>query len=106
MQASIYTVWQQFARVVKQLLPDVHGHRCKTLGWLVVGIMLAKSVASAQMDKVLRRERWRQGSLQERTISRFLANEDIDAQGLWRSFLAMLLAGLAKQPDVTCVVDT
>ena len=49
MQISVYTVCQQFARVVKQVVPGLHGHRSKTLGWLVVGIMLAKSVASAQM---------------------------------------------------------
>ena len=106
MQTSVYTVWQQFARLVKQVLPGLHGHRCKTLGWLVVGIMLAKSVASAQMAEVLRRIRGTQASSQERTISRFLANEAIDAQALWRSFLPVLLAGWANQAEVTFVVDT
>src|SRR5947209_4691468 len=106
MQASIYTVWQQFARVVKQVVPTLHGHRCKTLSWLVVGIMLAKSVASAQMAEVLRRVCGTEGSLQERTISRFLANQAIDAQGLWRLFLPVLLSGWAKQPEVTFVIDT
>src|ERR1700736_4187266 len=106
MQISVYTVCQQFARVVKQVVPGLHGHRSKTLGWLVVGIMLAKSVASAQMAEVLRRMRGTQASSQERTISRFLANEAIDPQGLWRSFLPVLLADWAKQPEVTFVVDT
>jgi hypothetical protein len=106
MSASVYTVWQQFARLVKQVVPNLHGHRCKTLGWLVVGIMLAKSVASAQMAEVLGRIGGTKASSQERTISRFLANEGIDAQGLWQSFLPVLLAGWAKQPEVTFVVDT
>jgi len=106
MSASVYTVWQQFARVVKQVVPTLHGHRCKTLGWLVVGIMLAKSVASAQIAEGLRRVKGTQASSQERTFSRFLANEAIDAQELWQSFVPVLLAGWAKQPEVTFVVDT
>src|SRR5579864_2790414 len=106
MQASVYTVWQQFAGVVKQIVPGLHGHRCKTLVWLVLGIMLAKSVASAPMAEVLRRVRGTQASSQERTISRFLANEAIEPQKLWQSFLPVLLAGWAKQPEVTFVVDT
>src|SRR2546426_125870 len=106
MQASVYTVWQQFARLVKQVVPTLHGHRCKTLGWVVMGIMLAKSVASAQVGEVLGRLRGTKASSQERTVSRFLANEDIDAQGLWQSLVPVLLAGWAKQPEVTCVVDS
>ena len=106
MHASVYTVWQQFARLVKQVVPALHGHRCTTLAWLVIGIMLAKSVASTQMAEVLRRVRGTQASSQERTFSRFVANEAIDAQGLWQSFLPVLLAGWAKQLEVTFVVDT
>ena len=106
MQASIYTVWQQFARLVKQVVPTVHGHRCKTLAWLVMGIMLAKSVSSAQIAEVLRRVQGTQASSQERTFSRFLANEAIDAQAVWQNFLPVLLAGWARQPELTFVVDT
>src|SRR5512135_1021452 len=106
MQVSVYTVWQQFAQAVKQVVPALHGHRSKTLAWLVIGIMLAKSVASAQIAEVLRRVRGTQASSQERTLSRFLANEAIDPQALWQSFLPVLLAGWANQPEVTFVVDT
>lgn len=106
MQASIYTVWQQFARLVKQVVPRMHGHRCKTLAWLVIGIMLARSVSSSQVAEVLRRVRGTQASSQERTVSRFLANWAIDAQTLWREFLPVLLASWARQPDLTFVVDT
>jgi hypothetical protein len=63
-------------------------------------------VASAQIAEVLRRVHGTKASSQERTITRFLANEGIDAQGLWQSFLPVLLAGWAKQPEVTFVVDT
>src|ERR1700694_967489 len=106
MQASIYTVWQQFAQLVKQVLPGVHDHRCKTLAWLVIGLMLARSVSSAQVAEVLRRVRGTQASSQERTFSRFLANTAIDAQALWQEFLPVLLAGWASQPDLTFAVDT
>lgn len=106
MQTSVYRVWQQFARVVKQVAPTLHGHRSKTLAWLVIGIMLAKSVASTQMAEVLRRVRGRQARSQERTFSRFVANAAIDAQERWQSFLPVLLADWAKQPEVTFVVDT
>jgi hypothetical protein len=106
MHASVYTVWQQFARLVKQVVPSLHGHRCKMLAWLVIGIMLTKSVSSTQMAEVLRRVRGTLASSQERTISRFLANEAIDPQALWHSFLPVLLADWARQPEVTFVVDT
>jgi hypothetical protein len=67
MHASIYTVWQQFARLVKQVVPALHGHRCKTLAWLVLGMMLAKSVASTHIAEELRRVTGTAASSQERT---------------------------------------
>jgi len=106
MHASVYTVWQQFSCVVKQIVPGMHGHRCKTLAWLVVGMMVAGSVASARIAEVLRRVCGTQESLQERTFSRFLANGAIDPQTVWQSFVPLLLADFAKQPEVTFVVDT
>jgi len=106
MHASIYTVWQQFARLVKQVVPALHGHRCKTLAWVVLGMMLAKSVSSTHIAEELRRVTGTHESLQERTFSRFVANAAIDPQALWQSFLPVLLAGWAKQPELTFVVDT
>ena len=106
MHASVYTVWQQFARLVKQVVPALHGHRCKTLAWLVIGVMLAKSVASTHIAEELRRVKGTQASSQERTFSRFVANTAIEAQGRWQSFLPVLLAGWAKQLELTFVVDT
>ncbi len=106
MQASIYTVWQQFACLVNQVMPTLHSHRCKTLAWLVMGIMLAKSVSSAQIAEVLRRVQGTQASSQERTFSRFLANTAVDAQAVWQEFLPVLLAGWTQQPELTFVVDT
>src|ERR1700694_194013 len=106
MQASMYSVWQQFARLVKQIVPSAHGHQCKTLAWLVLGVMLAKSVSSAQIAEVLRRVQRTQASSQERTFSRFLANTAVDAQALWQDFLPVLLAGWTQQTELTFVVDT
>ncbi len=106
MHTSVYTVWQPFARKVSQVVPALHGHRSKTVAWLVIGIMLARRVASTQIAEVLRRVRGTQASSQERTFSRFLANAAIDPQALWQSFLPVLLADWAKQPEVTFVVDT
>jgi len=105
MQASVYTVWQQFARFVKQVVPKLHGHRCKTLAWLVLGIMLAGSVSSACMAEALRRVRGTQASSQERTLSRFLSNPRIQPHELWQQFLPHLVAAFAQQPEVTFVVD-
>jgi hypothetical protein len=106
MQASMYSVWQQFARRVKQIVPSAHGHQCKTLAWLVLGVMLAKSVSSAQIAEVLRRVQGTQASSQERTFSRFLANTAVDAQALWQDFLPVVLAGWTQQTELTFVVDT
>src|SRR5713226_6030812 len=105
MQASVYTVWQQFSCIVKQIVPSMHGHRCKTLAWLVVGMMVAGSVASARIAEVLRRVTGTQASSQERTVSRFLANNEIEPQGVWQQFLPHLLADFTQQPEVTFVVD-
>jgi len=83
----------------------MHGHRCKTLAWLVVGMMVAGSVASARIAEVLRRVTGTQASSQERTVSRFLANTEIEPQGVWQQFLPHLLADFTQQPEVTFVVD-
>jgi len=106
MQASVYTVWQQFAQCVKQVVPSLHGHRAKTLAWLVLGIMLAKSVASPRIAEELRRVKGTHASSQERTFSRFVANAAIEAQALWQAFLPVLLAGWVNQAELTFVVDT
>lgn len=105
MSRSVSSVWQQFSRLVKQMVPRLHGHRSKTLAWVVIGVMLAKSVASSQIAEELRRVRGTRASSQERMISRFLANRAMDAQALWQAFLPSLLADWAKQPDLTFVVD-
>ncbi len=105
MQASTYRVWHQFHSFVKQVVPKLHGHRCKTLAWLVLGIMLAGSVSSACMAEALRRVRGTQASSQERTLGRFLSNAQIQPQVLWQQFLPHLLAAFAQQPEVTFVVD-
>ncbi len=105
MQASTYRVWQQFHGFVKQIAPKLHGHRCKTLAWLVVGIILAGSVASARIAEVLRRVSGTQASSQERTIHRFLANSGLDPHAVWQQFLPYLLADFAHQPEITFVVD-
>lgn len=105
MSASVSTVWQQFYGFVKQVVPHLHGHRCKTLAWLVVGIMLAGSVSSARIAEALRRVRGTQASSQERTMSRFLANAAIDPHVVWRQLLPHVLADFAHQPEITFVVD-
>jgi hypothetical protein len=105
MQASVYTVWQQFSGIVKQIIPSMHGHRCKTLAWLVVGMMVAGSVASARIAEVLGRVTGTQASSQERTMSRDLSNHEIEPQKVWQQFLPHVLADFAQQPEVSFVVD-
>src|SRR5947209_3426983 len=106
MHASAFIVWHQLARLVKQMVPQLHGHRAKTLAKLVLGVVLAKSIASARVAEHLRRLSGTRASSQERTWSRFLANEAIAPQKLWQGFLPSLLAGWASQRELTFVVDT
>jgi len=106
MDTSAFRVWHLLARQVKQMVPQLHGHRAKTLALLVLGVVLAKSILSAKVAEHMRRLLGTRASSQERTWGRFLANEAIEPEMLWRGFLPSLLAGWAYQRELTFVVDT
>jgi hypothetical protein len=104
MKASLY-LWRQWSAQVRQLLPDVHGHRTKTLAFFVFGLVLSgKARLPLVAEELLRISSANTPSI-ERRLARFLANEHIHVVPLWTSFLAHLLPFFRDQ-RLTFVLDT
>jgi hypothetical protein len=103
MKTSFY-LWRQWSAQVRQLLPDVHGHRTKTLAFFVFGLVLAgKARLPVIAEELLRISPANTPSI-ERRLQRFLANPAIAVVPIWASLLAHLLPFFRDQ-RLTFVLD-
>jgi hypothetical protein len=82
MKASLY-LWRQWSAQVRQLLPDVHGHRTKTLAFFVFGLVLSgKARLPVIAEELLRISSAKTPSI-ERRLQRFLANPQVAVVPIW-----------------------
>jgi hypothetical protein len=104
MKASFY-LWRQWSAQVRQLLPDVHGHRTKTLAFFAFGLVLSgKARLPLIAEELLRISAAKTPSI-ERRLQRFLANQEIAVVPIWTSLLAQVLPFFRDQ-RLTFVLDT
>ena len=104
MKASLY-LWRQWSAQVRQLLPDVHGHRTKSLAFFVFGLVLAgKARLPVIAEELLRISSASTPSI-ERRLQRFLANEHVAVVPIWTSLLARLLPNF-RDRRLVFVLDT
>jgi len=104
MKASLY-LWRQWAAQVRHLLPDVHGHRTKTLAFFSYGLVLSgKARLPLIAEELLRISPAKTPSI-ERRLTRFLANDQVTVVPIWTSFLAQVLPFFGNQ-RLTFVLDT
>lgn len=90
MKASLY-LWRQWSTQVHQLLPDVHGHRTKTLAFFVFGLVLSgKARLPLIAEELLAISPAKTPSI-ERRLQRFLANAQVAVVPIWARILAHLL---------------
>lgn len=103
MKASLY-LWRQWSAQVRHLLPDVHGHRTKTLAFFTFGLVLAgKARLPVIAEELLRISSAKTPSI-ERRLTRFLANDQIAVVPIWTSLLAQLLPCFGNK-RLTFVLD-
>ena len=90
MKASLH-LWRQWSAQVRQLLPDVHGHRTKTLAFFVFGLVLSGKARLPLIAEELFAISAAKTPSIERRLQRFLANAQVAVVPIWASLLAHLL---------------
>lgn len=90
MNASLQ-LWRQWSAQVRQLLPDVHGHRTKTLAFFVFGLVLAGSARLPVIAEELLAISGAKTPSIERRLARFLANQHVAVVPIWTCLLAQVL---------------
>jgi hypothetical protein len=104
MKASLH-LWRQWSAQVRQLLPDVHGHRTKTLAFFVFGLVLSGKARLPLVAEALLAISTAKTPSIERRLQRFLANEQLIVVPIWTSLLAHLLP-FFRERRLTFVLDT
>jgi hypothetical protein len=87
-------LWTSFAAWTAQLrqrLPDLHGHRTKTLAFFTCGLVLSGKARLPLIAEELLAIRWATTPSIERRLTRFLANEPLALVSIWARLLAHLL---------------
>jgi hypothetical protein len=84
-------LWRQWSGQLRAFLPDVHGHRSKTLAFSVLGVVLAGSTRLPKVAEALVGISAAKTPSIERRLSRFLANQQISVVPLWTHLLGQFL---------------
>jgi len=104
MKASLY-LFRQWTAQVRQLLPDLHGHRTKTLAFFVFGLVLSgKARLPVMAEELLAISSAKTPSI-ERRLQRFLANQQVAVVPIWTTFLAHVLRCF-RERRLVFVLDT
>src|SRR5262249_47792253 len=90
---------------LRQLLPDRHGHRTKTLAFFVFGLVLSGKAHLPVMAEELLASRSAKTPSSERRLQRFLANKQVAVVPLWTCLLAQLLPCF-RDKRLVFVLDT
>src|SRR5271166_1296302 len=85
------SVWTQWSTHWHQFLPQIHGHKSKTLAFFVLGVILAGPTRVPRVAEALLAISPAKTPSIERRLARFLANHRIDGASLWTPLLSQLL---------------
>jgi hypothetical protein len=85
-------LWRQWSGQLRAFLPDVHGHRSKTLAFFVLGVMLAGTTRLPRVAEALVGVSAATTPSIERRLSRCLANQQIIVVPLWTRLIGHCLA--------------
>jgi len=83
--------WRQGSGQLRAFLPEVHGHRSKTLAFLVLGVVLAGTTRLPRVAEALVGVSAAKTPSSERRLSRFLANPQLAVVPLWTHLLGQFL---------------
>ena len=84
-------LWRQWSGQLRAFLPEVHGHRSKTLAFCVLGVVLAGTTRLPRVAEALVGVSAAKTPSIERRLSRFLANQQIIVVPLWTQLLGQFL---------------
>jgi Transposase DDE domain len=84
-------LWRQWSGQLRALLPEIHGHRSKTLAFFVLGIVLAGTTRLPRVAETLVGISAAKTPSIERRLSRFLANQQVAVLPLWTHLLSQFL---------------
>src|SRR5262249_30633670 len=85
-------LWRQWSSQLRTLLPEVHGHRSKTLAFAVLGVVLAGSARLPRVAEALGGISAAKTPSIERRLARFLANEQVTVLPVWTRLIGTVLA--------------
>jgi Transposase DDE domain len=86
------TLWRQWSSQLRAFLPEIHGHRSKTLAFCVLGIVLAGTTRLPRVAEALGDISAAKMPSIERRLARFLANHQVVVLPLWTRLLEQFLA--------------
>ena len=84
-------LWRQWSAQLRAFLPELHGHRSKTLAFCVLGVVLAGATRLPKVAEALVGISAAKTPSIERRLSRFLANQQIIVVPLWTQLLGQFL---------------
>ncbi len=84
-------LWRQWSGQLRAFLPEIHGHRSKTLAFFVLGVVLAGTTRLPKVAQTLLAISAAKTPSIERRLARFLANHQIAVVPLWTRLLGQFL---------------
>jgi Transposase DDE domain len=84
-------LWHQWSAQLRAFLPEVHGHRSKTLAFCVLGVVLAGTTRLPRVAEALVGISAAKTPSIERRLARFLANQHVTVLPLWTQLLGQFL---------------
>src|SRR5260370_36689572 len=84
-------LWRQWSAQLRAFLPEIHGHRSKTLAFVVLGVVLAGSTRLPRVAETLGGISAAKTPSIERRLARFLANQQVTVLPLWTHLLSQFV---------------
>src|SRR5258706_397593 len=84
-------LWRQWSAQLRAFLPEIHGHRSKTLAFCVLGVVLAGTTRLPKVAEALVGISAAKTPSIERRLSRFLANPQVAVVPVWTQLLGQFL---------------
>jgi Transposase DDE domain len=86
------SLWGQWSGQLQACLPEIHGHRSKTLAFFVLGVVLAGATRLPRVAETLSGVSAAKTPSIERRLARFLANTQINVLPVWTRLVGHFLA--------------
>jgi hypothetical protein len=99
-------LWEKWQEQVKGLFPTLHGHQQKGLALIVAGMVVSGCAVLQRVAEEIQQQGWSEAKMSsiERRLERIVANEQVEVQAVWTTFLGQVLPYWQEQ-KLTFVLD-